>query len=383
MCHRRPMPALLLLLVLSSACKNKAAEVDKPPPPDPSVVELTATQLANTGLKTAAIEARESSSTLRLPGMLAVDPRRSWRVSPVVEGVVEEVAVAAHDVARKGQVLARLRSAALGEVQVAWLEARANLRIANANRERSLGLRKQAVISEGRWIEVDAEFQRAQVTLAQADHKLGLAGMSPRQVEALESSERRFGEMALTSPATGVVLASNATRGQALAAGEDAFEIADLSQLWVTVHVPVASLAQVRLGAKATVRVAGSPQSSWEGVIRSLGGQAVAADQTVEGRVVVTNEKGFLRPGMYAEVEVGGAPVQALMVPSGAVFTVGNQAHVFRKIGAARFKALAITASPPLGEWTPISGPGIAAGVEVVVDGVAELKSHWLYEGGE
>jgi len=381
--HPRRVVALSLLLLSSFACRGRTEEAAKPSPADHAVVELTAAQLANAGLETAKVEAREASSTLRLPGTLAVDPRRSWRVSPVVEGVVEEVVVAAHDVVRRGQVLARLRSAALGEAQVAWLEARANLRIANANRERNLALRKQAVVSEGRWLEVDAEFQRAEVTLAQADHKLALAGMSPQQVEALESAGRRFGEMALTSPAAGVVLASTAARGQALAAGEDAFEIADLSELWVTVHVPVASLVQVRPGAKATVRVAGSPRAGWDGVIRSLGDKVDTADQTLEGRIVVTNKGGFLRPGMYAEVDVRGAPVQALMVPAGALFNVGNQAHVFQRVGETRFRPLAVTAGAPLGDWTPISGPGVEAGVEVVVAGVAELKSHWLYAGGE
>lgn len=382
--HLRSAVALSLLLLSSFACRNGTEEAVKPSAPaNDAVVELTAVQVANSAFSTAAVEARKASSTLRLPGTLAVDPRRSWRVSSVVAGVVEEVGAAAHDVARKGQVLARLQSAALGEAQVAWLEARANLRIANANRERNLGLRKQAVVSEGRWLQVDAEFQRAQVSLAQAEHKLALAGMSLQQVEALESPGRRFGEMALTSPADGVVLAATVSRGQALAAGEDAFEIADLSRLRVTVHIPVASLAQVRPGAEATVRVAGSPQAGWHGVIESLGGRVDAANQTVEGRIVVTTEGGFLRPGMYAEVEVGGAPVQALMVPSGALFNVGNQAYVFQRVGETRFRPVAVTARSPLGEWTPVSGPGVEAGVEVVVNGVAELKSHWLYAGGE
>lgn len=384
--HSRRVVALSLLLLTSFACTGRTEKeqaVEPPASAKDGVVELTAAQLARSALTIATVEAREASSTLRLPGTLAVDPRLSWRVSPVVAGVVKEVGAAAHDVVRRGQVLARLQSAALGEAQVAWLEARANLRITSANRERNLGLRKQAVVSEGQWLQVDAEFQRAQVALAQAEHKLGLAGMTPRQVEALESAGRRLGEMALSSPADGVVLAATISRGQALAAGEDAFEIADLSKLWVTVHVPVASLAQVRPGAKATVRVSGSPRPGWGGVIDSLGGRVDAADQTVEGRIVVRNEGGFLRPGMYAEVEVGGAPVQALMVPSGALFQVGNQAHVFQRVGKTRFRPLEVTAGSPLGDWTPVSGPGVEAGIEVVVAGVAELKSHWLYAGGE
>jgi cobalt-zinc-cadmium efflux system membrane fusion protein len=345
------------------------------------IVELKPEQLASAGLSTGAVESREQSATLHLPGTLLTDPQRSWRVSPVVEGVVEHVGAVAHDRVSKGQVLAQLRSAALGEAQVAWLEARADLRVATADRERSLTLKKEGVVSESQWLRVDTEFQRAQAVLAQANRRLTLAGMSAQHIEELESADLRLGELTLTSPADGVVLASNLSRGQALGAGELAFEVADLSSLWVTVHVPVASLAEVVPGARANVLVSGRTGAGWSGEVASLGAEVDAADQTVEARVVVTNEGGFLRPGMYAEVDVVGAPVQALMVPSTATFAVGNQSYVFRKVGDARFQPMPVTARLPVGDWTPVEGPGVEAGVEVVVSGVAELKSQWLYEG--
>ena len=185
--------------------------------------------------------------------------------------------------------------------------------------------------------------------------------------------------MALTSPADGVVLASHVSLGQSVSAGGDAFDIADLSTLWVTIQIPVSSLAQVKPGAKTTVRVAGSQHDGWSGELISLGGKVDPANQTVEGRVVVTNEGDFLRPGMYADVEVVGVPVKALMVPTSATFTVGNQAYVFQRISDTTFRPLAVTAKPPVGDWTPVSGPGVSAGLVVIVNGLAELKSHWLY----
>lgn len=390
--HPRKIVPISLLLISSLAggglaCgglfpgseKEEAAEAA--PDAEGPVVELTPEQVSSAGLTTGAIESRAASATLRLPGTLATDPQRAWRVSPVVEGVVEDVGAVAHERVSKGQVLARLRSSALGEAQLAWLEARGALRLATADHERTVALRKDGVVSDAQWLRVDTEFQRAQAALAQADRELSLAGMSARRIEALESADRGLGNLTLTSPAAGVVLASSISRGQALAAGEVAFEVADLSTLWVTVHVPVVSLAEVVPGAKATLKVAGGDRAGWAGEVSSVGGEVDAADQTAEARVIVSNEGGFLRPGMYAEVEVIGAPVEALMVPSTAPFTVGNQAYVFQKVGETQFRPLPVTASLPLGEWTPVSGPGIEAGVQVVVTGVAELKSHWLYEG--
>lgn len=380
----RLVSPFLLLALSTLACVggNKKA-TGAPVAAEVGVLVLTAEQVRNAGLSTAVIDARKASENLRLPGTLAADPQRLWRVSPVVDGVVEEVSTMAHESVRKGQVLARLRSAALGEAQVAWLEARSRVRLATADRERSSTLRKDGVVSESQWLRVDAEYQRAGGALEQAERRLALAGMTAQQIEALESTDRNLGEMTLNSPANGVVLASTVSRGQAIGAGQDAFEVADLSVLWVTLHVPVASLNQVTRGAKSTVRVSGNPQSSWDGTVSSLGGKVTAADQTVEGRVVVTNTGGFLRPGMYAEVEVVGVPVQSLMVPSRAHFTVGNQSYVFQKLADTRFRAVPVVAGAPRGEWTPVSGPGVQAGIEVVVGGLAELKSHWLYRRGQ
>jgi len=383
--RRRPgwFALVSFMLVAAFGCSSGDKEAPEPSAETDDLVVLTAEQVAQAGFSTAVVEAREASDTLQLPGTLEIDPRRSWRVSPVVEGIVEEVGAMAHDVVQKGQVLARLRSTALGEAQVAWLEARATLRLATAERERNLTLRKDGVVSEGQWLRVDTEFQRAQGELELAERRLALAEMSPAQILALESRDRRLGEMTLMSPADGVVLTSAVSRGQALSAGEGAFEVVDLSVLWVTVHVPVGSLAEVRTGAKVIVHVSGGPRPGWEGEVGSLGGKVDAANQTVEGRVVVTNDGGFLRPGMYAEVDVVGAPVQALMVPSAATFSVGNQAYVFQKAGDTRFRPVAVTVRPPLGDWTPVSGAGVEAGVEVVVGGLAELKSHWLYTRAE
>lgn len=106
--------SLVFLSPLGCKPVKKEATVTKPAG---SVVELTSEQAAHAGFSIAVVEAREASDILRLPGTLAVDPRHSWRVSPVVNGLVEEFGAVAHDDVRKGKVLARLRSGEPGEAR--------------------------------------------------------------------------------------------------------------------------------------------------------------------------------------------------------------------------------------------------------------------------
>ena len=152
------------------------------------------------------------------------------------------------------------------------------------------------------------------------------------------------------------------------------------------VKIPVASLPLVKTGAAAEIRVQASPNKSYHGILESLGGEVDVQSQTLTGRIVLSNQDGRLRPGMYAEISLSGIPIQALMVPATAVFRVGDQNYVFQVLGNGRFEPIAIKTGIEADGWVPVTS-GIAAETTVVSSGVAELKSHWQYsagnEGGE
>jgi multidrug efflux pump subunit AcrA (membrane-fusion protein) len=85
---------------------------------------------------------------------------------------------------------------------------------------------------------------------------------------------------------------------------------------------------------------------------------------------------------MYAEVSLSGVASKRLMVPSAAVFRVGDQNYVFKVLGDGRFEPVAVETGVAAGGWVPVVS-GIAANAIIVSSGVAELKSHWQYQGGE
>jgi hypothetical protein len=42
-----------------------------------------------------------------------------------------------------------------------------------------------------------------------------------------------------------------------------------------------------------------------------------------------------------------------------------------------------VEVGPAVDTWIPVKEGALAAGTEIVEGGLAELKSHWLYQGGE
>lgn len=345
-------------------------------------LKLTPEQLASAGLTTTTVTARELKPRLNLAATLTADRRKSHRVTPVVDGMVTELLAVENEAVRKGQVLARLRSNSLGQAQADYLEALSRFELARAERTRIEGLWKDGIVAESRWLTVNSEYKSARATLNARRRLLSLAGLSDRQIQVLAQKPDRLAEFELTSPIDGMVTGVDIESGQLVSAGQAAFHVDDLSGLWAEVQIPVASLPQIKPGAEATVQVEASPGHEYHGRLQSMAGEVDRQSQTLGGRIVVENPEGVLRPGMYATVTLTGAANEGLMVPAGAVFRVGEQAYLFKVLEKGSFVPVPIEISTEANGWIAVRR-GIESGAEIVSGGVAELKSHWQYQGGE
>lgn len=343
---------------------------------------LTAEQAASLALETASVVRREIAARLSLPGRLEEDQRRSFRVGPVVAAIIESIVAVEHDRVEQGHILARLRSDALGQAQADYLDAHALYTLAQAEHTRLEGLWQDGIVAESRWLQADSNYKRAAAALDQQQRRLKLAGLSEKQIKALDDQPDRLATFNLVSPVDGVVLEGTVVSGQALAAGETAFRVADLSSLWAVLRIPVANIGDVTIGAAASILLSARPNQPAEGRLASLGGDVDVPSQTVEGRVIVDNPDGLLRPGMYAQVALTGLPRQELAVPAAAVFRLGDQAYVFTVLSPRRFAPVAVDIGEEAEGWVPLRA-GIEEGAEVVVEGVAALKGHWQYQEGE
>ncbi len=347
-----------------------------------NALELTQQQMANVILSTTTVATREATATITVNGTLRADQQRLFRVSPVVDGLVTELKVVAQTAVRKGQLLARLRSSTLGQAQTEYLEALARFEVARADFQRIKGLSDDGVVAKSRLLATESQYKMADAVLDQRRRELALAGMDKRQIKQLARHPDNIANYLLLSPADGMLLEVAVESGQMLAAGESAFRIADLTVVWADVQIPVARIGDVALGTHANIRVAAYPQQRFGGRLEALSGEVEVGSQTLAGRVVIDNRQGLLRPGMYVQAELQGRAQSGLMVPESAIFRRGNDNYVFTVTGQRNFEPVKVIVGEPVSGWVQIES-GVSAGDVVVSGGVAELKSHWLYQGGE
>lgn len=138
---------------------------------------------------------------------------------------------------------------------------------------------------------------------------------------------------AIASPITGVVLARNASVGEVAVEGTSLFEVADLSTLWVDLHVFGADASHLRPGVPVTVMRMGEEQGVETTLDRILPGTATASQSTV-ARASIANADGLWRPGsaVRARVTVEQQPV-SLAVPLTALQRMDERDVVFVREG--------------------------------------------------
>ncbi len=153
------------------------------------------------------------------------------------------------------------------------------------------------------------------------------------QVLATIDSNMSLTSYTLNAPIAGVVMARPAAIGMTATEGAMLFEIADLSTLWVDLHIFGADAGHIEAGAPVTVTRLSDGARAQTTLQRILPGTATASQSTV-ARATLPNPDGRWRPGaaVKARITVDRASV-ALVVPLTALQTAEDQDVVYVREG--------------------------------------------------
>lgn len=150
---------------------------------------------------------------------------------------------------------------------------------------------------------------------------------------AVIESNLSLSNYTVPAPLSGVVLARNASIGSVAAEGMSLFEIANLSELWVDLHIFGRDAQHIRVGSPVTITRMSDGETVETEIERILPSTATASQSTV-ARARIDNTDGQWRPGtaVKARITVDRNEV-ALMVPVAAVQTAGEQEVVYVRNG--------------------------------------------------
>ena len=272
---------------------------------DAGSVTVSPGKLQRTGVRTSIAVFDPMATTVRAPGIVALDDRRVSVISLRADAFIEEVEdVTTGSIVEAGEPLAMLYSPDIVSAAAQYVS---DLRT-----------------GEGR---VEGSRQR-----------LANLGVPVSIIDKITADRRTPVQITLMAPRSGVVLERMAVEGMMSEAGETLFRIADTSVVWVMADVPESALAGLSDGNAATITFPGLPGETFSGVIDKIYPEVDMQTRTARVRVDLSNPEGRLLLNMFADVALAtgdGAPV--VQVPETAVIDTGDRQVVIRDLGEGKF----------------------------------------------
>lgn len=282
-------------------------------------IRIDPAMLQNLGVRTALVEPRVVTESIRTTGYVDYDQRLVSQINARVSGWIEKLYVAyIGQPVRRGETLLSLYSPELVLTQEDYLRAR---QLAAA-----AGDRESQTRSDG------SDLMSAAAT------RLRLWGIAPAELRKLARRGTPSETLPIESPSGGVVTESKVVEGAYVRAGDELYAIADLSQVWIYADIYESELPKVRTNQHAEVSVDALPGQRFDGVVTYIYPSVSEQSRTVRVRLEFSNPGLALRPGMYVNVTLldsGSAPT--LTVPVEAVLDSGVRKVVIVALGGGRF----------------------------------------------
>ena len=263
------------------------------------------------GLKLAPVERRPLVRTLRTAALVEHDETRFYRVAPRFGGWVRKLHVNFTGApVEKGQPLFSLYSPELFTAQNDYL------------------------VAWKAWQQLPADAPpehraSARALWEAARLRLKLLELEDSEIRALEERGEPAAELEFRAPVSGHVVEKRVVEGQAFAAGETLYELADLSRLWLRAFLFEMDLPLVRVGQEAVVRFAAWPDQTFTARVSFVYPHVEPRTRRAEVRLELDNPLHRIRPDMWAEVDLVLEAGERLAVPAGALIDTGMRMVAF------------------------------------------------------
>jgi len=348
--------AHLVLVVATLAGCSSGAEQAAPPPPAVTVAQPLVGEV---------MDWDEFPGRFEAPQTVEVRAR--------VGGYIQAVHFRDGDYVRQGQLLftldPRQAQAAVAAAQAQVAQAQAQVNLASTEFERSETLFGQGFLSQ------------SAVDLRQANLQTAEAGLAAAS-SALREARLGLEFTRVTAPISGRVSDRRADPGNLVAGGSSAADILTTIVSTSPIHFAFEASESILLryqrssrNDRAPIRVRLQDETGFRhvGYLDFSDNAVDTASGVVRLRGVIQNSDGFLRPGMYGQVQLAGAaPYQAMLVPDSAIVTDQARRIVY-VVGAEGATEARPVELGPLVDGLRVIRSGLQANDRVVIEGIQRI----------
>lgn len=354
-----------------------AADTATGPLPDVAIT-LSEDALKKAGVAVSPVTVSETTSRIRLSGVVEPNAYRQVMVAPLVSGRVTRVAVMLGDRVARNAPLVEIYSPDLADAQTRYLSTRAALAAVEQEVVRTDRLAEIGAASQQERERIHAEQVRHRTELESARARLQLLGMTSRQVDALASTGQVAAAITVVSPIAGIVTDRTANPGTTVDPATPVITVVDLSTVWIVGDLYERDFSRVSVGTLATVTTTAFPEQEITGKVAYIDPQVRPETRTAKIRIEVPNPGERLRLGMYAEVNVQtpGVGDESILVPRTAIQNVADRtvAYLADPGQQGRFIEREVRIGEAAGDRVAVLS-GLQRGDRVVTSGSFSLRA--------
>jgi Cu(I)/Ag(I) efflux system membrane fusion protein len=337
-------------------------------------VRITPERVQLIGVRTARVERTSAGGRLDLVGFVTPDESRLRRVHIRVSGWVRQLyANEAGMRVTAGQPLLALYSPELYQTEQEYLIARGGgmAHMGGVGASGATGAGPGEAGAAGAGMEEGA---------GPAAARLRLLGVPEEEIHRLEHEGKASDRLVLRAPSSGTVLERGVVEGQYVGADTPLLTLADLSRVWVMADLYEMDITRVHVGDAARFTVDALPGRSFAGRIEFVYPTVSNETRTLKARVVLGNDGGSLRPGMYGRVAVESRGGSGLSVPGEAVVRAGEHSYVFLAHAGGRFEPRLVWTGTSQGDRIQVlkgvaEGDTVVSSASFLIDSESRLKA--------
>lgn len=289
------------------------------------------------GLKTHTATRETLTHVLRTVGSVTTDQTNEARIAMRISGWIEKIYVDyVGKAVKKGDPLFDLYSPELVSTQEEYLAA----------------VRQNDAL--------------AQEVARYAQERLRFWGVSNAEIAKLAARGKSQRTLTFYAPVDGVVLRKSAILGSYVTPDTELYYLANLKKVWLLITLYESDVSLIQAGDVVEVSLPYDKAKHYIGSINYIFPELDPETRTVKARVEISNEDGFLRPGMFADIEIKKSLPDRLTVPDDAIINTGVRNLVFVKADNETFTPREVTVGPRINGKTTILS-GLAEGEAVVV----------------
>lgn len=309
--------------------------------------------LEKTGIEIDVASEQPVVETIVANGQIIFDQTRTAHLSSRVPGTIWRVEKKLGDAVKTGDVLLLVDALEVGKTKSEFLKALSDMRLKKLAVERLAPLAGTGSVPGSKFLESEAALQEAEIRLlatqealvnlgfpvkseqfknTEINHvlqQLKFVGIPLDDVSKLETAAVSSNLIPVISPVDGVVIETEAVRGEVIDTSTRLFTVADRNRLWITVDVPQQEVQYAKIG-QTLVFKPDSSDSEIKGQLDWIADTIDEKTRTVKLRAQVFNDSRQIKAFSFGtgRIVLRETP-NAIVVPNEAVHSDGCCQIVF------------------------------------------------------